>query len=118
MSTINNNQYCKPTQTGWQKDGTFIKRIPNATVFFTANKQGDKWLLLKGKAGWGEFYNSLEEIQEYLKEFKEKNSPVYWSSGYDIHTSPYDHLFDTVNEVGNDWVKVELEVYLNKIEII
>lgn len=108
----------KPIKTGWQKDGTFVPSIPNAKVHFTATKQyHGKWLLLRGKAGWGDFYDSLEDISEYLREFKKNNSPVYWSNGYKYHTSPNDHLFSTVLDPEKDWVEVELEVYLNKKEI-
>ena len=105
----------KPTKIGWQQDGTFIPSIPNAKVKFTATKQyHGKWLLLRGKAGWGEFYDSLEDIHKYLRKFKKENSPVYWSKEYQSHTSPRDHLFETVNSPGSDWVGVDLEVYLNK----
>lgn len=99
----------------WQPDGTFKKDIPNARTYYTANNKhhDGKWLLLKGKASWGEFYNSLQEIISLLKDIKKESEPVYWSPGYQTWTCPGDHLYEQVGKEGQDWIQVKCLFFLN-----
>ena len=99
----------------WQADGTFKHDIPNARTYYQANlhSDGEKWLLLENKAGWGKFYDSVEDILSLLREVKKQHEPCYWSHGYRAWTYPGNHLFEQVEKGEGDWVKVEYLVFLN-----
>lgn len=99
----------------WQADGTFKHDVPNARTYYTASNRhhNGKWLLLKGKAGWGELYDSIEEIISLLRELKKEHEPVYWSPGYQAWTCPGDYLYEQVGKENQDFIKVEYLVFLN-----